>query len=212
MGESGNLEEGSVTEGGFSDGGSTKTGYKYNLGNSPGTGGGSSSICIMYDSPYSRVIVAGGGGGASGSSSCFDQGGSGGGSFGENGASSCNQGSFGKGESGQYYRNCDSGGGGGGGWYGGSGGIHSNDTNSKSGRGGSGWVYTPENFEKWASSHQFDSMQYKLDKKFYLTNASTVHGDSIANKYTIKQESYGNGRAKITPQRVIIIIIKTLFF
>lgn len=226
QGQSANSADGSVTNGGFPDGGGTKTGHYDSYTSVPGTGGGSTSIRISSDSLYSRVIVAGGGGGAGGDNQRTDHGGFGGGTTGGNsyckgslqdqGAGTQTNsspgpkgsgppgvaGTFGQGATGLYKQGRDSGGGGGGGWFGGGSGGYGGDTNCASGGGGSGWIFTESSYNVWKSGDSSNASQFKLDKSFYLEDASTVPGNASfpsPNGKSSETGHSGSGYAKITP-------------
>ena len=205
----------SVYPGGFNGGG-----YRYGHRG----GGGASDIRIGTDSLYARVIVAGGGG-SDGSTSAA--GGAGGGTSGITGTGSCGTtygpgtqtysgsstsqtattqattnsssssyayGGFGFGGFGIYY-DSGYGGAGGGGWYGGGGTMPDvSADDDRGGSGGSGYVYTSSTASNYPSG-------CLLDSNYYLTNASTVAG----NTSFIDPESgssttgrYGNGYVRIT--------------
>ena len=94
---------------------------------------------------------------------------------------------------GAHIKCCSSGGGGG--WYGGA----SSDTNNghnAGGAGGSGYVYSSSTASSYPSG-------CKLTSSFYLTNASTIAGNSSfpAPSGTSSENGHsGDGYAKITPQ------------
>lgn len=228
-GKPGDSEEGSVTDGSFPDGGGTKTGHIQEYTSVPGTGGGSTSIRLITDTDYSRVIVAGGGGGAGGDSQCDNLGGFGGGLNGGNcyydssitrqgsgtqTGSSCglgydsngDPGTFGHGATGKYCLKCDSGGGGGGGWYGGGSGGHSDDcdnTYASSGGGGSGWIFTESNYNNWKSGDLNNASKFILKSSHYLSDAVLLSGNEDFPKPDGNGTEHGhsgNGYAKITPQ------------
>lgn len=219
-GKSANQSDGSLTKGGFPDGGDVKTFHCGNYTTVPGTGGGSTSIRIGDSSDYSRVIVAGGGGGASGSSCHSDPGGFGGGPTGGNcyknssqqsqGAGSqygstpgCggNPGMFGRGASGNYSQNKDSGGGGGGGWYGGgSGGYGDSNSPASSGGGGSGWVFNESSLRAWNERDSKMSTRFNLNNSYYLTETRCAGGNEEFPKPKggTERGHSGNGYALIT--------------
>lgn len=225
-GKSADSSDGSETSGGFPDGGGTKTGHYDKYTTVPGTGGGSTSVRIASDSLYARVIVAGGGGGSSGSFYNINHGGFGGGENGGNCYYSSRlqsqgsgtqtgstphpgnsvpgvAGTFGHGANGRYKQGCDSGGGGGGGWYGGSGGGHGNSQDCPGGGGGSGWIFTSASHHAWISGDSSNSNQFLLNESHYLTNASTIAGDSSFPSTSGQGNETGhrgNGYAIITPQ------------
>ena len=209
----------SYVSGGYNGGGSAKY---YG-----GTGGGatdfrfvSNSDPLNSDSLLSRVIVAGGGGGAQGRgrTSYKGDGGSGGGASGIDGTyyngnstqyygtggtqTSGGQtysgtssymgtaGSFGLGGNGGYRSTTYYGtGGGGGGWYGGGGGYY----RYAGGGGGSGYVWTSSTASSVPSG-------YSVDTKYYLTNASTVAGNTsfIQPDGSTATGKSDNGYARIT--------------
>lgn len=223
-GRSASQSDGSETSGGFPDGGGTKTGHYLNYTSVPGTGGGSTSIRVGSNSLYTRVIVAGGGGGAGGDDVSTDHGGFGGGSSGGN-SYACGKlqsqgsgtqtgstpgpkgsgppgvaGTFGQGATSLYMHNCCSGGGGGGGWYGGGSGGYGCNTNCASGGGGSGWIFTSSSLSNWKSGDSSNGTQFLLDSSLYLSNASTVPGNSSFKSPGGGNETghKGDGYAKIT--------------
>lgn len=200
------------TSGGF-NGGGLSTYYG-------GGGGGATDIRIGQDSLYSRVIVAGGGGGAQGrtSSSYKANGGAGGGTTGQTGGyystyteSSSGgpggsqtsaggvinssygntSGSFGYGGNGSYRSTTYYGvGGGGGGWYGGGTGYY----RYSGGGGGSGYVYTSSTASNYPSG-------CLLNSSYYLTNATTIGGNSSMPSTSVGSNETGhsgNGYARIT--------------
>ena len=88
----------------------------------------------------------------------------------------------------------------GGGWYGGG-----SLTNAASGTpapaaGRSGWVYTQANYNTWKSGNSTDANKYKLDSNYYLTDASTIAGNSSFPSTSSGNETghSGNGYARIT--------------
>lgn len=197
----------STTAGGYNGGGE-------GIMNGRG-GGGASDIRIGQDSLYARVIVAGAGGGSGIGGSCSGKGAGGGvsgldgysnsvtssganysgsgGSQTEGGISWKNQastkGSFGQGGS-AYQYSC---GGGGGGWYGG-GGAYSNGVNTGcNGGGGSGYVYTTDTASNYPSN-------CLLNSSYYLTNASTIAGNtSFVSPINVSETGHtGNGYVRIT--------------
>ena len=183
-------------------------------------GGGASDIRIGQDSLYARVIVAGGGGGAGVTSANKNPAGCGGGLYGgdgyyndttgsytastnRNGGSASQtaggisissqdstKGLFGKGGNASGY-SC---GGGGGGWYGG-GGAYDNDSDADGrwGGGGSGYVYTSSTASNYPSG-------CLLNSSYYLTNASTIAGNTAFTSPTGANETghTGNGYIRIT--------------
>ena len=192
-------------KGGFNGGGSG--GVSGSMSRSGG-GGGASDIRLGTDSLYARVIVAGGGGsttwGVSSESAGYGggtTGGTGQGTSGGTGGSQTlggengNAGSFGQG--GNAIASSSStniSGAGGGGWYGGGSGIGSNPSGSKAhGGGGSGYVYTSETSSSYPSG-------CLLNSKYYLTNASTIGGNTsfTDNSGSTVTGHSGNGYARIT--------------
>lgn len=197
-----------VVSGGFNGGGNGYNRYysgTYTYGQG---GGGGTDIRIGQDSLYARVIVAGGGGGSASVNALTTK--YGGGTTGgaptssyagtqTTGGSSGNKGSFGQGgsvtTSGSNYKY--SSGGGGGGWYGG--GAASNYTDSSSGYrgyngGGSGFVWTGSNAPSG----------YLLGSEYYLTDASTIAGNTSFPSISGGTETghTGNGYARITAIKV----------
>ena len=188
-----------LAEGGFNGGGAA---YGSSTGEPANGGGGASDIRINEDSLYSRVIVAGGGGG--GGEDSGDNPGYGGGTSG--GASSgmstlATQTSTGTGGVFGFGANTpNDGGGGGGGWYGGgttNGSQNIPTSNSGSdtsgGAGGSGYVYTSSTASSYPSG-------VKLNSSYYLTNASTIAGNTsfTDNSGSTVTGHSGNGYARIT--------------
>ena len=192
-------------KGGFNGGGSG--GVSGSMSRSGG-GGGASDIRLGTDSLYARVIVAGGGGsttwGPSSESAGYGggtTGGTGQGTSGGTGGSQTlggkngNAGSFGQG--GNAIASSSStniSGAGGGGWYGGGSGIGSNTSGNKAhGGGGSGYVYTSETSSSYPSG-------CLLNSKYYLTNASTIGGNTsfTDNSGSTVTGHSGNGYARIT--------------
>lgn len=190
---------GVLVAGGFNGGGS-RYGYK--------GGGGGSDIRIGTDSLYARVIVAGGGGsdgakaktgmyggGESGGTATQSYGSGGGGgtqTAGGTGGSS-NPGTFGQGGTG-LYRSSGYAGAGGGGWYGGGGSYpDGSGDDDRGGGGGSGYVYTSEN----ASNYPAGCL---LNSSYYLSDASTIAGDSsfLSPSGTSETGHSGNGYVRIT--------------
>ena len=212
----------SIKEGGFNGGGASAY-YR------AGSGGGASDIRIGQDSLYARVIVAGGGGGGAYYSRYYGGAGGGtSGVDGTGRAESTNNapskggtqtaggaagfyktssttyagtaGSFGQGgtgnttTSGTYSRS----GGGGGGWYGGGGGGYRSSSNTyyygvSGGGGGSGYVYTSSTASNYPSG-------CLLNSNYYLTNATTIAGDTAFTSPTGAEETghSGDGAVKIT--------------
>lgn len=194
------------SSGGFNGGGKRST--------HPG-GGGASDIRIGVDSLYSRVIVAGGGGsdGASAKKGMYGGGEAGGsstenygtGGYGgtqtgntwittvqptETSSSSNAYAGFGFGGNGVLYSS-GHGGAGGGGWYGGSGAYpDSSGDDDRGGGGGSGFVWTGLNAPSG----------YLLGDSYYLTNASTVAGNTafLSPAGTNETGHTGDGYVRIT--------------
>lgn len=192
----------STTElkGGFNGGGSS-----YQTTGSRGSGGGSTDIRINQDSLYARVIVAGGGGG-----NLYHQGnsykaGAGGGTTGGNGDVGIGATQV---AAGTGYKDYTIGGfgyggyrpssntstvcGGGGGWYGGGSGNGAG--------GGSGWIYTASSFSTWQSGNASDASKWLLNSNYYLTDASTVAGNTSFTDPdgTTVTGHASNGYARIT--------------
>lgn len=197
-------------------------------------GGGASDIRIGSTSLYARVIVAGGGGGASWYTDTYTSplGGAGGGTSGVaaslGGSSNSsyytaaqpgtatsggaggqvssstygtvgNAGSFGNGGSGPSNSSSiiNSGAGGGGGWYGGGSGFAAKGGAQGHGAGGSGYVYTSST----ASNYPEGCL---LNSNYYLSDASTVAGDSSI----IDPESGSSVTGRSGHGYVRIIVIK----
>ncbi|MBQ1924830.1 MAG: hypothetical protein II180_01770 [Proteobacteria bacterium] len=194
--------QGAVYEGGF-NGGQPSNGYGHTS-----AGGGATDIRIGTDSLYARVIVAGGGGGSTGY--CVDHPGACGGGLTACSAMNYNgitptggtltgpgvgaqTGTFGSASTVDNH-----GGGGGGGWYGG--GSGKGGSCDGPGAGGSGWVYTEENYTKWSETSEGQSGQWKLDSSYYLTSAKTVAGNLVFPAPGAGTETghVGNGYARIT--------------
>lgn len=184
------------TNGGFNGGGLRDT---YN------SGGGASDIRITTNDLQSRVIVAGGGGsdgainkqgmyggGTSGGTATqnFGSGGGGGTQTSGGAGGNNNSGSFGVGGRGIHYAN-GYGGAGGGGWYGG-GGVYPDGSgdDDRGGGGGSGFVWTGSNVPT----------NYRLSSLYYLSNASTIAGNTSFTSPTGEVETghSGNGYVRIT--------------
>ena len=152
-----------------------------------GGGGGASDIRLVEDSLYARVIVAGGGGGGSDNGNGGYGGGTSGGSGNMSGGSSSSGYGFGTGGDVTYSGGeC---GGGGSGWYGGTGGSSEN----YAGGGGSGYVYTSGTASSYPTG-------VKLNSSYYLTNASTIGGNTsfTDNSGSTVTGHSGNGYARIT--------------
>ena len=195
------------TSGGFNGGGSRPT---YN------GGGGASDIRIKNTSLYSRVIVAGGGGscgatsknglyggGTSGGSASQSYGSGGGGGTQTSGGTggNSNPGTFGKGGAGLNRSN----------GYAGAGGrrlvwwrpevIRTDQAMTiEAAGGGSGWIYTESSYNTWKSGNSTDANKYELNSKYYLTEASTIAGNSSFPSTSGGSETghSGNGYARIT--------------
>lgn len=204
-----------VNIGGYNGGGNN-----YNTSGQASSGGGATDIRLFYNSLYSRIIVAGGGGG-NGYGSDSATGGFGGGLTGTNGSGYSSYNNYGYGAtqiagggikttgSNQGYTNTPGtfgqggigignshgGGGGGGGWYGGGGGIIAG------GGGGSSWIFTEETFATWQTGNPIDAAEYLLDSKYYLSEATTINGNSLMPNHdgtSTMTGNTGNGYAKIT--------------
>ena len=161
--DSGQYSSTAIIPGGFNGGGSgvAWTGTTHN----GASGGGGSDIRIGGTGYEYRIIVAGGGGGASDNANGGVGGGTSGGAGSMNGGSSTSGNGFGAAAAASYTGGeC---GGGGGGWYAGYGGSAEN----YSGGGGSGYVYT-------SSTHSQHPYYNNLGSKYFLTNASTIDGNS----------------------------------
>lgn len=197
------------TSGGFNGGGRRSSYYG---------GGGASDIRIGQDSLYARVIVAGGGG----SDGATNKGGGyGGGSSGQSRTESYGTGGYGgtqtgntwltssqststSSNSGAYagfgfggngiYRSSGYGGAGGGGWYGGSG-VYPDGSgdDDRGGGGGSGYVYTSSTASNYPSG-------CLLNSSYYLSNASTVSGNSsfVGTEGSNETGHSGDGYVRIT--------------
>lgn len=135
-------------------------------------------------------------------SSGYREGGHGGtltaGGLGGQSDSTGNPGSFGQGGNWTENGNNSYGSGaGGGGWYGGGSGA----SGGTAGGGGSGWIYTEEAFNTWNSGNSTDAANWKLDTKYYLTDASTIAGNESMPTHDGLGTMIGNsenGFAKIT--------------
>ena len=183
-------------KGGF-NGGGLRDGYN--------GGGGASDIRITANDLQSRVIVAGGGGsdgaiyktgmyggGTSGGTATqnFGSGGGGGTQTAGGAGGNNNSGSFGIGGKGINYAK-GYGGAGGGGWYGGGGAYpDSSSDDDRGGGGGSGFVWTGSNAPNG----------YRLGSQYYLSNASTVAGNTsfVSPTGTVETGHAGNGYVRIT--------------
>ncbi len=183
--DDGSFSSQATLAGGFNGGGYGRawSGTNHNGGG----GGGASDIRLVEDSLYSRVIVAGGGGGGSDNGNGGYGGGTSGGSGNMSGGSSSSGYGFGTGGDVTYSGGeC---GGGGSGWYGGTGGSSEN----YAGGGGSGYVYTSSTASSYPSGG-------KLNNSYYLTNASTIGGNTsfTDNSGSTVTGHSGNGYARIT--------------
>ena len=183
--DDGSFSSQATLAGGFNGGGYGRawSGTNHNGGG----GGGASDIRLVEDSLYSRVIVAGGGGGGSDNGNGGYGGGTSGGSGNMSGGSSSSGYGFGTGGDVTYSGGeC---GGGGSGWYGGTGGSSEN----YAGGGGSGYVYTSGTASSYPSGG-------KLNNSYYLTNASTIGGNTsfTDNSGSTVTGHSGNGYARIT--------------
>ena len=183
--DDGSFSSQATLAGGFNGGG---YGRAWNgTSHNGGGGGGASDIRLVEDSLYSRVIVAGGGGGGSDNGNGGYGGGTSGGSGNMSGGSSSSGYGFGTGGDVTYSGGeC---GGGGSGWYGGTGGSSEN----YAGGGGSGYVYTSGTASSYPSG-------VKLNSSYYLTNASTIGGNTsfTDNSGSTVTGHSGNGYARIT--------------
>ena len=183
--DDGSFSSKATLAGGFNGGG---YGRAWNgTSHNGGGGGGASDIRLVEDSLYSRVIVAGGGGGGSDNGNGGYGGGTSGGSGNMSGGSSSSGYGFGTGGDVTYSGGeC---GGGGSGWYGGTGGSSEN----YAGGGGSGYVYTSGTASSYPSG-------VKLNSSYYLTNASTIGGNTsfTDNSGSTVTGHSGNGYARIT--------------
>ena len=183
--DDGSFSSKATLAGGFNGGG---YGRAWNgTSHNGGGGGGASDIRLVEDSLYSRVIVAGGGGGGSDDGNGGYGGGTSGGSGNMSGGSSSSGYGFGTGGDVTYSGGeC---GGGGSGWYGGTGGSSEN----YAGGGGSGYVYTSGTASSYPSG-------VKLNSSYYLTNASTIAGNTsfTDNSGSTVTGHSGNGYARIT--------------
>lgn len=179
-------------------------------------GGGGATDISLYGSDgssdwnnkdhlYSRIIVAGGGGGSAHNSYSVFYGGFGGGLSGQNSGTCCGLGGKqtcageshifteyqGFGIGGNHKKSCSSGGGGG--WYGGSS-SNADNGHHAGGSGGSGYVYTQSTAANYPSG-------CLLNSSFYLSNASTVAGNSSFPSPSNSGNEVGhcgNGYAKIS--------------
>lgn len=209
-----------IIQGGFNGGGNSRS--DQNSSWSVASGGGATDIRLNNQSLYSRLIVAGGGGAATYRLDNLygGPGGAGGGSEGIRNTEYVNSGyqcgyagtqilggkSYQSASSGNDYLSDGSfgqgatnvngavTGGGGGGWYGGGAGYCSGSA------GGSGWVYTVSAFNIWKTGNPTDANKYELTSDYYLTEASTIAGNSsfpAPNGGTETGHS-GDGYARIT--------------
>ena len=66
--------------------------------------------------------------------------------------------------------------------------------------GGSGWVYTENNYNLWRNQNPNDANQYLLNSSFYLTNAQTIAGNTEFPAPSGGNETghSGDGYARIT--------------
>ena len=67
--------------------------------------------------------------------------------------------------------------------------------------GGSGWVYTAENYNTWKAENPVDANKYLLNSSYYLTNAQTILGNQSFTSPTVSNNETGhsgNGYARIT--------------
>lgn len=206
-----NSTSSTVTEGGYNGGGEGANRIYSGVSTYGQGGGGATDIRIGSTSLYARVIVAGGGGGSASDSSETTKFGGGITSGSPSSSYTANQvkagkgGSFGQGaavtSSGLNYKY--SSGGGGGGWYGGGAATDytDNDENYRGyNGGGSGWVYTEENFSIWQSGNAADAANWLLPAEYYLTSATTIPGNEDFTSPTGETETghSGNGYARIT--------------
>lgn len=184
-------------EGGFNGGGFASHESTGEPGNG---GGGATDVRIAQDSLYVRIIVAGGGGGSgedneTGGYGGGETGGAGSGNTSLTQASQTSGGtnSFGFGLGGNTYN----GGAGGGGWYGGASrysvSSYSTGSDSESGGGGSGYVYTSSTAKNYPSG-------CLLNSSYYLTDAQTIAGNTSFTSPTGSSETghSGNGYCRIT--------------
>lgn len=195
---------GTLIPGGFNGGGNSYVRYYTTAYSSCGSGGGASDIRIGSNSLYARVIVAGGGGGSGGYSDNLAK--SGGGLTGYSSTtdyqatqtSAGTGGSFGQGANSYTSKfNYNYGaGGGGGGWYGGGSIQNANDSireyRNYNG-GGSGYVYTSSTASNYPSG-------CLLNSSYYLTNASTIAGNTaFTSPIGVSETGHtGNGYIRIT--------------
>lgn len=221
----GNKTTGIASSGGFNGGANGGTKNNSSSSSNGGGGGGASDIRINQDSLYARIIVAGAGGGrgyttestggigggTTGGSSIYksvENGGTGGTQIAGGSCTSTYTGT--KGENGSLGLGgtggtSSSGAGGGGGrwwlvWWP-EAEIPETEILVKVGGGGSGWVYTEEAYTNWAAnSVEGKSGEWKLDEKYYLTDAQTIAGSESFKSPSGETETghSGNGYAKIT--------------
>lgn len=185
-GSSTSATKGTKNAGGFNGGGNSYVRYYTSYYSSGGGGGGATDIRIGTDSLYARVIVAGGGGGSAGDNALNTKKGgglTGGSSVTEYQATQIaagTNGSFGQGANATGSSNYNYGpGGGGGGWYGGGASSSVSDSSSDYrtyNGGGSGYVYTSSTASNYPSG-------CLLNSNYYLTNASTINGNSLISPY-----------------------------
>lgn len=66
--------------------------------------------------------------------------------------------------------------------------------------GGSGWIYTESTFNTWKSGNPTDANNWLLNSEYYLTNASTIAGNSSFPSTSGGTETghSGDGYARIT--------------
>ena len=195
--------------GGFNGGGSARVHSYGNVTTYCQAGGGGTDIRLGKDSLYARIIVAGGGGGSASidAKSTKYGGGTSGGSpvagyagAQTGGGTQGNKGTFGVGGNGYTagYNYQYASGGGGGGWYGGSGYSQQADGSSvfrDYNGGGSGYVYTASTASNYPSG-------CLLNSSYYLTNASTIAGNTAFTSPTGSSETGHTGNGYI---RIIVI-------
>lgn len=162
-------------------------GGKYGI--SCGGGGGASDIRINGNTFWHRVIVAGGGGG----SGCTHGAGyDGGGAIGGGGSATLSQGRTFGGATGSG--SGLSGGGGGGGWYGGASSNEDLITN-RGGMGGSGWVWTEDNYNAGYTESSLTGGTWQLGAQYYLSDAEMVNGSISMPDTTSSGLIVGNSNA-----------------
>ncbi|MEG2322287.1 MAG: glycine rich domain-containing protein, partial [Bacilli bacterium] len=67
--------------------------------------------------------------------------------------------------------------------------------------GGSGWIYNANSFSNWQSGNPTDASKWLLNSTYYLTEASTIDGNTNMpnhNGNSTMTGNTGNGYAKIT--------------